>query len=142
MVTGLAIPKTAPDADGAKDLIRYLTDPKQTATVARELGFFPATANQQLPEDLDPGIRAEADAIGAQSTSQDAVASLLPVGLRDQSNPYNDVFRTTFDGVVLKDGDIDRVLAAKAKELQAVLDAVKAPCWRPDPESSGTCKVG
>jgi ABC-type glycerol-3-phosphate transport system substrate-binding protein len=54
VVTGLAIPKTAPDAEGAKDLIRYLTDPKQTATVARELGFFPATAEQQLPEDLDP----------------------------------------------------------------------------------------
>jgi multiple sugar transport system substrate-binding protein len=41
VLTGLAIPKTAPDVDGAKDLIRYLTDPKQTATVARELGFFP-----------------------------------------------------------------------------------------------------
>jgi multiple sugar transport system substrate-binding protein len=103
---------------------------------------FPPTATQQLPEDLDAGIRAEADAIAAQSTSQNAVASLLPVGLRDQSNPYNDVFRTTFDGIVLKDGDIGPVLAAKAKELQAVLDAVKAPCWQPDPESSGTCKVG
>jgi multiple sugar transport system substrate-binding protein len=142
VVTGLAIPKTAPDADAAKDLIRYLTDPKQTATVARELGFFPATAEQQLPEDLDAGIRAEADAVAAQSTSQDAVASLLPVGLRDQSNPYNDVFRTSFDGIVLKRGDIGRVLAAKAKELQAVLDSVKASCWRPDPESSGTCQVG
>jgi multiple sugar transport system substrate-binding protein len=142
VVTGLAIPKTAPDAEGAKDLIRYLTDPKQTATVARELGFFPATATQQLPEDLDAGIRAEADAIAAQSTSEDAVASLLPVGLRDQSNPYNDVFRTSFDQIVLKRGDIGRVLAAKAKELQAVLDSVKASCWRPDPESSGTCQVG
>lgn len=142
VVTGLAIPKTAPDADAAKDLIRYLTDPKQTATVARELGFFPATAEQQLPEDLDAGIRAQADAVAAQSTSEDAVASLLPVGLRDQSNPYNDVFRTSFDGIVLKRGDIGRVLAAKAKELQAVLDSVKAPCWRPDPESSGTCQVG
>jgi multiple sugar transport system substrate-binding protein len=142
VVTGLAIPKTAPDAEGAKDLIRYLTDPKQTATVARELGFFPATATQQLPEDLDAGIRAEADAIAAQSTSEDAVASLLPVGLRDQSNPYNDVFRTSFDQIVLKRGDIGRVMAAKAKELQAVLDSVKASCWRPDPESSGTCQVG
>jgi multiple sugar transport system substrate-binding protein len=142
VLTGLAIPKTAPDPDAAKDLIRYLTDPKQTATVARELGFFPPTAEQRLPEDLDAGIRAEADAIAAQTSSEDAVASLLPVGLRDQSNPYNDVFRTTFDGIVLKDGDIGPVLADKAKELQAVLDAVEARCWQPDPESSGTCKVG
>jgi hypothetical protein len=85
----------------------------------------------------DFSIRASATADGS-----DAVASLLPVGLRDQSNPYNDVFRTSFDGIVLKRGDIGRVLAAKAKELQAVLDAVKASCWQPDPESSGTCQVG
>jgi multiple sugar transport system substrate-binding protein len=142
VLTGLAIPKTAPDANGAKDLIRYLTDPKQTATVARELGFFPPTAQQQLPEDLEPGIRAEADAIAAQSTSQAKVTSLLPVGLRDKSNAYNDVFRTTFDGIVLKRRDARQVLAGKAKELQGVLDSVKAPCWKPDPESSGTCQVG
>ena len=33
-------------------------------------------------------------------------------------------------------------LAGKAKELQGVLNSVKAPCWKPDPESSGTCQVG
>jgi multiple sugar transport system substrate-binding protein len=43
---------------------------------------------------------------------------------------------------VLKRRDARQVLAAKAKELQRVLDSVKAPCWRPDPESSGTCQVG
>jgi multiple sugar transport system substrate-binding protein len=142
VLTGLAIPKTAPDVEGAKDLIRYLTDPQQTAKVARELGFFPPTATQQLPEDLAPGIRAQADAVAAQSTSPNKVTSLLPVGLRDKSNAYNDVFRTTFDGIVLKRGDIGQVLAGKARELQAVLDSVKAPCWRPDPESTGTCQVG
>jgi multiple sugar transport system substrate-binding protein len=142
VLTGLAIPKTAPDVDGAKDLIRYLTDPKQTATVARELGFFPPTAEQQLPADVDPGIRAEADAIAAQSTSQAKVPSLLPVGLRDKAGAYDDVFRTTFTGIVLRRRDIGEVLAGKAKELQEVFDSAKAPCWRPDPVSTGTCKVG
>jgi multiple sugar transport system substrate-binding protein len=142
VVTGLAIPKTAPDGEGAKDLIRYLTDPKQTATVARELGFFPPTAQQQLPAELDPGIRAEADAIARQSTSQNKVTSLLPVGLGEKSTAYDDVFRSTFTGIVLRDRDIKQVLAGKAKELQGVLDSVKAPCWQPDPESTGTCQVG
>jgi multiple sugar transport system substrate-binding protein len=142
VLTGLAIPKTAPDVDGAKDLIRYLTDPKQTATVARELGFFPPTAEQQLPADVDPGIRAEADAIAAQSTSQAKVPSLLPVGLRDKAGAYDDVFRTTFTGIVLRRRDIGEVLAGKAKELQEVFDSAKAPCWRPDPVSTSTCKVG
>jgi multiple sugar transport system substrate-binding protein len=143
VLAGLAIPKTAPDVDGAKDLIRYLTDPKQTATVARELGFFPPTAQQQLPAELDPGIRAEADAIAKMSTSPEAITSLLPVGLKDKADAYGDVFRTTFEGIVLKRGsDIGQVLAGKAKELQGVLDSVEAACWRPDPESSGTCKVG
>jgi multiple sugar transport system substrate-binding protein len=142
VLTGLAIPKTAPDVNAAKDLIRYLTDPKQTATVARELGFFPPTAQQQLPAELDPGIRAEADAIARQSTSQNKVTSLLPVGLGEKSTAYDDVFRTTFTGIVLRNQDIKQVLAGKAKELQGVLDSVKAPCWQPDPESTGTCQVG
>jgi multiple sugar transport system substrate-binding protein len=142
VLAGLAIPKTAPDVDGAKDLIRYLTDPKQTATVARELGFFPPTAQQQLPAELDPGIKAEADAIAKQSTSPEAITSLLPVGLKDKADAYGDVFRTTFEGIVLKRGDIGQVLGGKAKQLQGVLDSVEASCWRPDPASSGTCKVG
>jgi multiple sugar transport system substrate-binding protein len=142
VLTGLAIPKTAPDVNAAKDLIRYLTDPKQTATVARELGFFPPTAQQQLPAELDPGIRAEADAIARQSTSQNKVTSLLPVGLGEKSTAYDDVFRTTFTGIVIRNRDIKQVLAGKAKELQGVLDSVKAPCWQPDPESTGTCQVG
>jgi multiple sugar transport system substrate-binding protein len=142
VLTGLAIPKTAPDVNAAKDLIRYLTDPKQTATVARELGFFPPTAQQQLPAELDPGIRAEADAIAKQSTSPSKVPSLLPVGLGEKGTAYDDVFRTTFTGIVLRRRGIRQVLDGKAKELQAVLDSVKAPCWRPDPESTGTCQVG
>jgi multiple sugar transport system substrate-binding protein len=142
VLVGLAIPKTAPDVDGAKDLIRYLTDPKQTATVARELGFFPPTAEQQLPAELDPGIRAEADAIAAQSTNANKVTSLLPVGLGEKATAYDDVFRTTFTGIVLRRRDSKQVLAGKAKELQEVLDSVKAPCWQPDPEGSGTCQVG
>ena len=109
------------DAGAAKDLIRYLTDPKQTATVARELGFFPPTAQQQLPAELDPGIKAEADAIQAQSTSQDKITSLLPVGLKDKGGAYDDVFRTTFTGIVLRRRDTKQTLAGKAKELQG--------CW-------------
>jgi multiple sugar transport system substrate-binding protein len=142
VLTGLAIPKTAPDVEGAKDLIRYLTDPKQTATVARELGFFPPAAQQQLPAELDPGIKAEADAIARQSNAQNKVTSLLPVGLKDKGGAYDDVFRTTFTGIVIRDRNIKEVLAGKAEELQGVLNAVKAPCWPPDPESSGTCQVG
>ena len=121
VLTGLAIPKTAPDVNAAKDLIRYLTDPKQTATVARELGFFPPTAQQQLPAELNPGIKAEADAIQAQSTSQDKITSLLPVGVKDKGGAYDDVFRTTFTGIVLRRRDTKQTLAGKAKELQG--------CW-------------
>ena len=92
------------------------------------VGYF-----RQLPADVDPGIRAEADAIAAQSTSQAKVPSLLPVGLRDKAGAYDDVFRTTFTGIVLRRRDIGEVLAGKAKELQEVFDSAKAPCWRPDP---------
>jgi multiple sugar transport system substrate-binding protein len=83
--------------------------------------LLPPTAQQQLPAELNPGIKAEADAIQAQSTSQDKITSLLPVGLKDKGGAYDDVFRTTFTGIVLRRRDTKQTLAGKAKELQG--------CW-------------
>jgi multiple sugar transport system substrate-binding protein len=142
VLNGLAIPKTAPNPDESKKLITYLTDPKTMAVTAREVGFFPPTKSQELPADVDEGIKAEAAALASQAGNPKALTSLLPVGLGEKSGAYNDVFRSSLEGIVLKNKPIEQVLAASAKTLQGVLDQTKAKCWKPDPESSGTCKVG
>jgi multiple sugar transport system substrate-binding protein len=142
VVLGLGIPKSASDPEAGKKLIRYLTQPDTQATTLREVGFFPPTAKLSLPADLNPGVRAEADTVQAQTTSPKGLASLLPIGLKDKTEAYDDVFRTTFSDIVLKNRAIPATLQSKAKTLQTLFDAVQAPCWQPDPPSSGTCQVG
>jgi multiple sugar transport system substrate-binding protein len=142
VVLGLGIPKSASDPEAGKKLIRYLTQPDTQATTLREVGFFPPTGQLSLPGDLNPGIRAEATTVTAQTTSPKGLPSLLPIGLKDKTEAYDDVFRTTFEAIVLKNRAIPATLGAKAKELQTLFDAVQAPCWKPDPPSSGTCQVG
>ncbi|HEX2222005.1 MAG TPA: ABC transporter substrate-binding protein [Candidatus Limnocylindria bacterium] len=140
VVAGLGIPTSAPNPDGAKALIRYLLSPETQATTLQAVSFFPVIAGE-LPGDLDPGILAEQEAVVAMTEADDALVSLLPVGLGDQGGAYNQVFRDVFQAVVIDGGDPAEVLAQQAPNLQAVLDAVEAPCWPPDPESEGTCQV-
>jgi len=141
-LAGLAVPRSSPDPEGAKRLIRYLTQPSTAAVTLRELGFFLPTATLDLPAVLDAGIRAEAAAVKRQAASPRTRASLLPVGLKDRSGAYDDVFRSTFDAIVLQGQPVRATLQAKGRQLQAVLAGAQARCWQPDPPSNGTCRVG
>jgi len=140
VVAGLAVPKSAPNADGAKALIKYLLQPDTQAKTLTEVSFFPVVA-ADLPGELEPGTKAEQDAVAAMTGSADALPSILPIGLGDQGGAYNQVFRDAFQQIVLDGQDPAGVLAAQKANLQAVLDGVKAACWQPDPESDGTCQV-
>jgi multiple sugar transport system substrate-binding protein len=140
VVAGLAIPNSAPNPDGAKALIKYLLQPDTQATTLREVAFFPVIT-ADLPGDLDPGTKAESDAITLMTNASDALPSLLPVGLGDQGAAYNQVFLDAFQQIVLGGGDVASVLAERAADLQAALDAAGAACWLPDPPSDGTCQV-
>jgi len=140
--TGLAIPKSCPDPDAAKRLIRYLTEPSTAATTLQEVGFFPPTSTFNAPTSLGAGIRAEAIAVRQQATNPRAITSLLAVGLKNRGRDYDDVFYTTLNAIVAEREPIPAVLEAKSRQLQAILDSVQARCWRPDPPSRGTCQIG
>lgn len=140
-IAGLAIPTTAPDKDAARSLIEYLTLPETQLTTLREVAFFPVV-EVELPEDLDAGIQAEADAVQATINDPAVLTSLLPVGLGEQNGAYNKVFRDTFTAIAVDGGDIPQVLDEQAQNLQEVLNTAEASCWPPDPESEGVCQVG
>jgi multiple sugar transport system substrate-binding protein len=142
VVAGLAIPANAPDPEGARSLIEYLTRPETMATTLREVAFYPPTEEPEIPEDLEEGIRAQADAVAAQANHAEALPALLPIGLGEQDGSYNEVFRTTFESIVVDGGDPREILDTQAGSLQQVLDDAEASCWQPDPESDGVCKVG
>ena len=140
VVAGLAIPTTAPNVDGAKELIRYLLQPETQATTLAEVSFFPVISGE-LPGELEPGIQAEQEAVAAQTEADDALPALLPVGLGDQGGAYSQVFRDAFQQIVINGDDPASVVEEQAANLQEVLDAAGAACWAPDPESDGTCQV-
>ena len=68
--------------------------------------------------------------------------SLLPVGLGAQGGNFNRVFLDTFTRIVINNEDIKKVLDEQGQKLQDVLNTAGAPCWKPDPPSTGTCQVG
>lgn len=140
VLAGLGIPSGAPNRTGAEQVIEYLTQPQQQVATLRELAFFPAT-NAQIPTDLSPGIRLEADAVAKQANAKDAVPSLLPIGLGAKNGEFNKVYLDTFNLIVLRNEPIEKVLDEQAKILQSILDETKAGCWPPDPPSDGPCKV-
>lgn len=140
-LAGLAVPKNAPDKEGARALISYLTQHDTQITTVREVAFFPSVL-VELPEDLEAGIQAEADAIQATTQDPGALTSVLPVGLGEQNGAYNKVFQDTFAAIVIEGQDILTVLEQQAGVLQGVLDTAGTDCWIPDPESEGVCRVG
>jgi multiple sugar transport system substrate-binding protein len=141
VVAGLGIPNTAPTVEGARSLIEYLTRPEVQTVTLQEVAFFPAVA-VDFPEDLEAGIQAEADAVQQMVTSEDALPSVLPIGLGEQNQAYNTIFRNAFQSIILDGNDIQTTLDSEAANLQAVLDTAGAACWAPDPESEGVCQVG
>jgi multiple sugar transport system substrate-binding protein len=63
------------------------------------------------------------------------------VGLGERGGEINQIFRNAFDRVVLDGEDVDTVLAEEGANLQALMNETGAPCWAPDPASSGPCQV-
>lgn len=140
VVAGLGIPAKAPNRAGAEKLIEYLLTPEAQGATAREVAFFPVTS-AKLPADLPPGISMISQAVTAQTSADNAVVSLLPVGLGAKGGEFNKVFLDTFQRIVLKSEDIQTVLNEQATTLQAIMTDTKAPCWAPDPVSEGPCQV-
>lgn len=140
VLAGLAIPKSSPNKSGAEKFIEYMTTPAVQAKTLTAVAFFPVLS-QPLPTDLAPYLKAEAEAVQAQSKSPDAKVALLPVGLGAKGGEFNKVQLDTFQQIVVQNKDIQAVLNEQAAILQTVMNDSKAPCWKPDPPSTGPCQV-
>jgi len=140
VLAGMAIPKGAPNKAGAEALIDFISQASTQVNTTKQVAFFPVV-KADLPADLAPGIKAEAAAVAAQSSASNALPSLLPVGLGAQNGDFNKVYTDTFTRIILKNEDIQTVLEDEAKIMNNVLTTAKAPCWSPDPASTGPCQV-
>jgi multiple sugar transport system substrate-binding protein len=139
-LAGLAVPKGAPDMSGAIALIDYLTKPETQIVTARSTGFFPVL-KAPLPPDLEPGLKLAAAAIEKMQSEKDALPALLPIGLGLRSAELDEVFMDTFQLVVLRGQKPHAVLELEAGRLNQLMIETGAPCWQPDPPSTGACQV-
>jgi multiple sugar transport system substrate-binding protein len=140
VVAGLAIAKDAPDPQGAAALIEYLTRPATQLATARAVGFFPVV-QAELPADLDPGVKLAAAAIARTQGAPDAKPALLPIGLGTHGGEFDKVMLDTFQLIVLRGVQPHDALAREAPILSKIMTDSGAPCWAPDPPSSGACQV-
>jgi multiple sugar transport system substrate-binding protein len=140
VLVGLAVPKGAPDMAGGQALIDYLTRPEVQITTARVAGFFPVTS-ATLPADLDPGLKLAVAAIQHTSAAKDSLPALLPVGLGAKSGEFDKVFLDTFQLIVLRGQPVRAVLDREGAVLDQLMKDTGAPCWAPDPPSTGACAV-
>lgn len=140
VVIGLAIPKTSPNVAGAEALIEYLLRPETQIATLRANAFFPVI-DIKMPDDLDKGLKLEADAVVRQSSAKDAKVVPLPVGLGAKGGDFNKAINDTFQRIAVRGEDIQTVLTEQAKILQQVMVDANAKCWGPDGTSSGPCQV-
>jgi len=140
VLAGLAVVKGAPDVSAAMALIDYLTQAHTQIVTARSVGFFPVV-KAELPPDLEPGLKMSAAAIEKMQSAKDALPALLPIGLARRGGEFDKVFMDTFQFVVLRGQNPQAVLAREAETLKRLMIETGAPCWQPDPPSSGACQV-
>ncbi|MBI5300501.1 MAG: carbohydrate ABC transporter substrate-binding protein [Chloroflexi bacterium] len=138
VLAGLGIPKGTPNRAGAEAVIEYLTRPAVQAVTLREVSFYPIVESA-LPTNLPDFVRLEADGVVKQSKATDAKVALLPIGLGAKGGDFNKIQQDTLTRIVLKGEDIKTVLNDQANQLNALMTELKAPCWSPDPPSTGAC---
>lgn len=140
VLAGVAIPRTAPDMDAAKGLVRHMLKPETQIATLRATNFFPVV-DVDLPADLPPAVAAAGNAVAKMSSSSDANPGLLPAGLGSKGGDFSKVYSDTFERIVLAGQDIRMVLDDQKGKLAAIMNETGAPCWAPDAPSEGACPV-
>lgn len=140
VVAGLAIPANIEKRDSAVSLIRHLLTPETQVQTLRATGFFP-TVDVELPDDLPHSVQESGKAIAAQANHENAILSLLPIGLGDKNGLFSKIYQDAFRQIVLRNADIDGILDRQASQLAALMQRTDAPCWSPDRPSEGPCPV-
>ena len=140
VLAGLAIPRSAPNPNGARELIRHLLSVSTQAKTLSTVGFFPVVGGR-LSKRLPEGLRAQSNAVKIMQASPKALPALLPIGLGAEGGNFSTVYRNTFTRTVVRNENIRTVLNEEGANLQAIMTKTGAPCWRPDPPSNGPCQV-
>lgn len=140
VLAGLAIPKDTPDRQMAADLISHLTLSETQVITLNNVGFFPVVATNNINE-VPAGLKALKTGVVKQSSSTDALPTLLPAGLGEKARDFNAIYSSAFSRIVLRGKEAGPVLETNAESLRTILTETGTQCWPPDAPSEGACPV-
>ena len=95
----------------------------------------------ELPPHPELGLKIGAATIAEMQSAKDALPALPPIGLGQRGAEFDNVFMETFQLVVLRGQKPRAVLDREAETLNRLMTKTGAPCWQPDPPSTGACQV-
>jgi multiple sugar transport system substrate-binding protein len=139
-VIGLAIPKNAPNKAGAEALIDWLTTAKPQAAASQALSFSSVLEGLNV-SNAPAYVTAESNIATKYTTNKHAIAAQLEVGLGTQGDALKLAYQDAFTRIILRNEDISAALAYESAQIQQALNTAKAPCWPPDPPSTGPCQI-
>ena len=100
VLAGLAIPKTAPNPSGAKQLIKWLDSVPVQAQDAAARSASSRSSAARLSKRLGAGLLSMNAAVKNTQRAKDALKSLLPIGLGAEGGNFNKVYVDTFTRIV------------------------------------------
>ncbi|NJE25890.1 carbohydrate ABC transporter substrate-binding protein [Thermococcus sp. MV5] len=125
VVAGLAIPKGAPNKEGAWKLIDYLTTPKVQAETLAQTGFFPVI--EEASEELPPGpLKVLAKGVAAQQSTSDALVVMIP-NLGKYGGEFGELYKEAFRRIVLEGQDPAEVTKEIGARLNEIFQEVGVP---------------
>ena len=86
-------------------------------------------------------MTAESGIASRYTSSKKAIPAQLEVGLGTQSDALKLAYQDAFTRIILRNEDIASALATESAAVQKALDTARAPCWPPDPPSTGPCQI-
>jgi len=140
VISGLSLPKAETGARDAAMLIDYLTLPAIQTRTLSQTGFFPVVDNK-TDNEIPPYLRNLNNAVNDQLKAKESILTLMPIGLGEQANNYNNYFMLAFSEIVLEHKDIPEVLNENAAKLQLILNEENVKCWLPDESDARPCKI-
>jgi multiple sugar transport system substrate-binding protein len=139
---GLGIPKNAPNKAGAEALIDWLTRPKQQLITGQSLSFLPVLQSINTSGPGVPSYLALESAVASRyGADKKAISAQLEVGLGNQGSNLKLAYQDVFTRIILRNQDIPSALDYEAGQIQQALNTARAPCWPPDPPSTGPCQI-
>lgn len=125
VLTGLSIPKGAPNMDESIKVIDFLTSPKTQVAILENVGFFPVIqeASAAMPEGA---LKILTQGVVTQSSAADSIVCIAP-GLGAYGGEFNEIYRSAFDRIVFKNEATSKVLTELSQRLKKIFTQAGVP---------------